>query len=722
MLARSVEDRVSVMELCQKAIQEEVGSTKLWRLYGDWMWLLYKITHDIFSGGYQLNTLENHPAVSRVLEQRQWTEDEKLVGKEIFTWNTILDVWVDGMKAVESHIDDSDVVWDPYVQILSHDLARNPSADKVKHVWTLFAERLQKPHSSWQATFQGFSQFVSQNYDESIYEETMIAANKQSARSKKDFESRQDYEQRLQRAAEAKDQVAEYTVLSEYIEWELEQFNNAKGSNTKLSYAFELYIALLERANLRFPTAPAWWEDHVDLVMEYPKESTSDLLALVHRASRHCPWSGNLWSKHLLAFEAAERAFVELEDIKHRATSTGLLEELGGMDELITVYTAWCGFLRRRAFGSKAGEDERDVAEMGIRSVMENVKDIGVRKYGKDFKGDPAFRAERMYVKFLSQSNRDDEARETWTRLIHSHGDLVEFWDKYYTWEMVSWAKRHKDLSIAPEYATNVLRQATQRPNLNEPEKIIDMYLHHCGQHESIEKVQQAQTEARRATKLVLKRRAREAAEAAQIATQQASEQQPVLAPEPMEVDKTNTGKRKRDDQSNGNPPSKRAKSEDMEEHQQHPYGDASTSETSQVKRDRENATAIVKKLPYDTTEVKVRQFFRDCGDILNVQLVQEEKDKSTTATIEFGTKDDVLAAQTKSMKPFEGQDIEIQTGTGTTLWVTNYPPEADEGYLRKLFEEVRVYSDSMHCAARSLTLFVVRRSHRSPIPIAQVQ
>lgn len=686
MLARSVEERVAVMELCQKAVQEEVGSAKLWRLYGDWMWLLYRLTHEIQFGGYQFNTLENDPVVSRVLETRQWTQDEKIVGKEIFSWNPMLDIWIQGMKAVEWHLDDSHLLWDPYVRILNHDLARNPSPDKVKHVWTLYADRLQKPHATWQDTFQGFSTFVTHNYDESIYEDTMVAAQKQSVKSKQDYELRSEFELRLERASSAGDHEAAGNVMAEYLLWELDQLKR----NNNASYPSELYVTLLERANVRFPTTAEWWEDHVDFVLENA-DTTSDLLALVHRASRHCPWSGNLWSKHLLAFEMADRDFTELEDIKHRATSAGLLEEIGGMDELIKVYTAWCGFLRRRAFGPKSGEDERDVAEMGIRSVIENVRDIGVRKYGKSFKGDPLFRAERMYIKFLSQSAREDEARDTWNKLVVTHGDMADFWEKYYLWEMTQWPKNSIDYSKPPEHATKALRQAVYRQNLDYPEKIIDLYQYHCSQHESVQQLRQAHTETRQALKAVARRREEEAAQAAQNAAQQQAVQQPPPQAPVASVEQSTGGeKRKRDDQPNGELPAKRARSDEANgEQQQHLYGDASSSATSQVKRDRENCTVIVRQLPYDVTEARVRRFFRDCGDILGLQITQEPANETATATIEFTEKQDVLAAQTKSMKPFEGQSIEIQSGSATTLWVTNYPPEADEGYIRQLFKDV---------------------------------
>jgi squamous cell carcinoma antigen recognized by T-cells 3 len=59
------------------------------------------------------------------------------------------------------------------------------------------------------------------------------------------------------------------------------------------------------------------------------------------------------------------------------------------------------------------------------------------------------------------------------------------------------------------------------------------------------------------------------------------------------------------------------------------------------------------------------------------------------TATVEFDTKEDALFAQTKVTRPFDGNTIDIEFSVGTTLWVTNYPPIADEQYIRDLFKDV---------------------------------
>lgn len=77
------------------------------------------------------------------------------------------------------------------------------------------------------------------------------------------------------------------------------------------------------------------------------------------------------------------------------------------------------------------------------------------------------------------------------------------------------------------------------------------------------------------------------------------------------------------------------------------------------------------------------------CGTINGLKIIIEKDGKSSTATVEFDTKEDVLAAQTRDGKYVEGRPIEVQIGTGSTLYVTNFPPSADEAYIRNLFKDV---------------------------------
>ena len=65
----------------------------------------------------------------------------------------------------------------------------------------------------------------------------------------------------------------------------------------------------------------------------------------------------------------------------------------------------------------------------------------------------------------------------------------------------------------------------------------------------------------------------------------------------------------------------------------------------------------------------------------------------SATATIEFDSKEDLLTALTKDMKTLDGRAIEVQVGSGSTLYVCNFPPVADEAWIREKFHRVRCLS-----------------------------
>jgi RNA recognition motif-containing protein len=105
-----------------------------------------------------------------------------------------------------------------------------------------------------------------------------------------------------------------------------------------------------------------------------------------------------------------------------------------------------------------------------------------------------------------------------------------------------------------------------------------------------------------------------------------------------------------------------------------------------QIKRDREHATIIVERIPSKATEGQVKHFFRDCGTIKSLKLVEEKH--SQTATIEFESQEEATYSLIKSGKPFQGVDLNVRFGTGCTIFVTNYPPEADKAYLENLFED----------------------------------
>ncbi|KAL1968177.1 hypothetical protein VTN77DRAFT_2012 [Rasamsonia byssochlamydoides] len=658
MLAQTVDERIAVMELCRRAVEEEYGSTKLWTIFGEWMLYLYS-------------------AASGESSQSQWSEEDRIVGREVFSWQSVLDVWQRGAEATRWRINDSHRVWNRFLELSLQDLARAPTADRVAQVRGLFENRLQTPHAAWDETFQLFSGFISTYYNAN-YEEIMADTVARASEAKAKYSAREEFELRLQRAVESGDRNLEWAVFSEYIEWEVSRHPR------KRLFSPELVNAVYQRATLRFPTDVNLWEDYVTYLIGESTHQHTSLLPILERATRHCPWSGSLWSQYLLSAEREGLSFDKIVELKHKATSTGLLDA-GGLEEVIKVHTMWCSYLRRRAFLPDSTDEDLDVAEVGIRSAIESVQELGEKKYGKSYQGDPLFRLERIYIRYLSESGSWDSAREYFKGLVPRRGNSYEFWLAYYHWELVSWSKFVQGEPTAhaarrtpnPSYATAVLKQAIKRTDLDWPEKIMTTYISHCEDYEDSDELQLAIIETRKAMKAIARRREKEALEAA-AAQQQAAAVAESVAPLPEGISAVSKRKREEEAVDINGVPSKKARPEEPPPVQAPP---------APPKRDRENATVFVKNLPKDVSEVRIRQFFRDCGIINSLKLLPPEND-SLSAVVEFDSKEDAMSALTRDQKELDGRTIEVQIGSGSTLFVTNFPPTADEAYIRNLFRE----------------------------------
>lgn len=580
MLAHSVTERIAVMELCQRSVEEEFGSTKLWHIYGEWVLYLYNAASGEHGAG-------------------QWTEEDRAVGREVFSWQSVLDVWQRAADATRWRINNSHLVWDRLLELYTQDLSRAPSQEKINHLRGLYDARLQTPHATWDQTFQTFSSFIS-TYAEANYEEVMSETVARASKAKKAYTAREEFELRLNKAQESGDKTLEWTIYAEYIDWEMSR------NRKRREFNFELANGVYQRAVLRFPTDVSLWEDYVMFLIgeSMHGHASTTTIATLDRATRHCPWSGNLWSQYLLSSEREGQSFSKISGIKHKATSTGLLDA-GGLEEVLKVHTTWCSYLRRRAFLSDSTDEDLDVAEVGIRSAIESVQELGEKKYGRSYQGDPLFRLERIYIRYLSESGSWDSARETFKGLVPRLGNSYEFWLTYYGWELISWSKFVQGEATVdaarrtpnPSYATAVLKQAIKRTDLDWPEKIVQTYITHCEDYADSDELQLAVIETRKAMRAVNARREKEAREAA-AAQQHQQLEAAVEAP-------STTEKRKRgvEKDANSEPTSKKVRGEETAIKQE--------EELAVLPRDRENASVIVKNLPHETNEHQVRQFFR---------------------------------------------------------------------------------------------------------------
>lgn len=673
--AADLEGRVRVVEAFRHATQAEPGSIKVWMAYCEYFWSLYTDCQPGNDAG--------------------WPAEEQQMGRETFTLDAALNLWQEGYEAVQYRLSDSHELWNRWVSLELDLLRRTATEAGVRRITHLFKDRLAVPHATWDATSQLFSNFLSE-YNRHAYESEMQQATRNAKRAKRLYDQRDPWETKLARAAKSQDAAALRTTMSEYIEWEIRLVKSKKDPRDTV-VNFQICLGLLSRALTGVLASDEdTWLNFVVLISSthtelkagrshLPAALVPNMLDVLQRAVRHVPWSGPIWARYILTAEEVGLSFTDIERIKHAATDSAQLDR-DGMTGVLDMYSAWCGYLKRSAMNPSATEEALDVAEVGLPSALEDVKHWGKRKYGENYQGDPDYRLEKILIQFLTEKKDDIEsARAVWEELsrVELHANSYDFWLNWYLWEMMVFtAARSKTRSPTPvsmtqglrvpTFATRVFTRALKVRTVDWPERIMEVYLKHCNDYELAETLREAQDTIYKTRKGVAKRREREAAQAAQAAF--AAQQQAAEADQPMpdaaDASSSPGSKRKRDDTPGDDSRSKRAKSEAPAEEQ---------------KRDRENTSVWVTDLPKDATQTKLKQFFRGYGHINNIDL--QKRDDGAIALVELGSPDDARSALLRDGKYFGEHVVHVSPATDCTLFVTNYPPEADEEYLRDLFK-----------------------------------
>lgn len=298
---------------------------------------------------------------------------------------------------------------------------------------------------------------------------------------------------------------------------------------------------------------------------------------------------------------------------------------------------------------------------------------------------DPEARLDRLYIALCShlQPPDIDSARKVWRSFTthNTRSKLAHLWLKYYQWEFQYGTK---------QAAGAILRHACSKAvMIDDPNAIFNAYSTYVVEWGDTPDVAEANWKLRRWKENVPQVTVVPAIamEPVQSRTTLLTEKEPpavtdipsvTVSAEHMPV------KRRRSigqDDYPGSPPNKKSRAE------YRAIRDDPNDDDFAPKRDRENTTVVVRNLPKEVSELRLRQFFRDCGKIHSLKILSEQERSMATATIEFESLQDVLSAQTKDMKSIDGHQIEVQIGAGLTLYVTNFPPVADEDYIRNLFK-----------------------------------
>lgn len=664
--ASDLEQRIHVFESYNNATNSEPHSLQLWLARCNYFWLLWENSHgDVAS---------------------DWAEEERMLGQDLFTLEAALQLWQQGYQAVQYRISDSHEFWNRWIELEIELLRGQQTAVDVERITILFKNRLATPHITWDETSQRYSTFLSE-FNNAAWESGMQEATSVAQEGKMIVAARDKYETALSQAVRSGDTELQKSTMLEYLDWEVLQCRiNRSDSAVPLLLAEGLFARALCRM---FADNEVVWYDYAVFKSSATRggnrllEAASDAL---RRALAHCPWSGRLWSRHMQILEEKGTDISDIVAVKDIAKMKIDVEQ-HGMENLMQVYEALGGALKRyHEVKPTATEDIQSTFKECIREVQQ----IGKKYGGKAYHGDPKFRLERVFIQFLSESaGAADIAREHWQQLARKrlYGDNYDFWLQYYKWEMQAFLSSSNGEVQSPTEATNVLRSASKQKMLDWPEKILELYIQHCNDYESPGIAREALDDIYRVEKGIKKRREREEQEKAAAyaayygtqATQATTETATTVIASPS------SQKRKHDgDDGVADDASTTKRQKKTEDDSQ---ADATKPEES--KRDRENSTIVVTNLPADVTQTKVRQYFKEYGHIKNITAMVHESDgSSTTALIEFNTPSEAESALLRDMKYFGESQIRVESGHDLTVYVANYPPAANDEYIRKLFKD----------------------------------
>ena len=674
-LAQSAEDRVGVVEKCRRALEEEYGSTQLWSTYGDWVMHCYHWAHELSA-----------------LSADGVPNEERLVGRELFPLDNVMQVWEEAVDHTQHDIAQSHIVWNKALSAQFPRFEEKIPDEAAGRVLELFQRRLSTPHAEWDSTFQSFSSFVSANFSNEAYEQIMATTNQAAAPVKSMWTIREPFENAISKARESGDRYAEYEGFTTYIQWEKEETQRTKRQkkgkrreqSSETAPGLAMVRALFQRAELRVPTVLDIWEEHVSFLVE---NRSADLPSVLSRATKHCPWSGSLWKQYLLTTEISEYPFQAVENIKHDATKTGMLDA-GGVEEVLKVYDAWCGYLVRCARRADSVEEDADVAEMGIRTSMEAVQSLA-SKMELPANFDVSFRLQRKYVEYLKAQGRLDNARKQFDDNIAVYGKHYRFWLRFYEFEMQkslhinSLQQDSRDgvsLNSSAPFAVAVLKQGLERIDLDYPEYLVETLINHCEDYEDADELQSAILLVSKVQKQLTVRRQKEA----QVLAEQAAEPRTEAVAEERADEVANNlhigGKRKRENADEEPDSLKKPRVEPPPIESVEVLADT----PGEPKRDRENASIVVQHAPNTTSETRVRQYFTACGTIKSIRGLQ---DQDGGFVVEFTTAQEAEYALSRDGQDLDGSSISVTMNTQSTLYVTNYPAAADEDYIRVLFK-----------------------------------
>ncbi|KAJ7505514.1 hypothetical protein B0H11DRAFT_2220941 [Mycena galericulata] len=561
----------------------------------------------------------------------------------------------------------SHLLWDQLRDWELEILAAAPEQEKsqaVAHVEEFLLARLGQPHANSEETAQAYSSFTTNYKSSEDYEGLLVKASKIRGQAVKAFQRRETWETSL----------AQSTTSETYALYIAAERRAKTPHYLILSVLYERAIA--DAAKRRFTaeqgaeeTLRAFWAGYCDTA-RILEAGTHVELAILQRAVRSVPGSGEVWARYIRCLERAEdqdEALVQsISDIYDKALSTNLLQS--DVEQLVPVLLARAGYDKRRFEASDGDEDRFVTMVAALETGIELVHKASPT-------GDARLRLEKYLATIYLNANMADSAIEVWHTAAKHYKTSYNAWIPY-TDALIKNGQYDKARKAFVDLHLK---------HLDWPEAIWEAWLAFEHLYGSVQQIEACGDKIEKAQYVVNTRRAKAAEkQAAQYAAENmasvpvAEAPVPDISPaEPMDVDPGPRGTKRAAEHGTPDEGHKKARID---------------TKSTTLKRDRENSTVFVADLPSGVTEEELAALFKDCGKVREVKIT--ELSGAIVATVEFFERDSVPAGLTKDKKRLRDQEIAVHLAWKSTLYVTNFPESADDASMRELFGKYGILFD----------------------------
>lgn len=586
--------------------------------------------------------------------------EEQQALEQMITQEKLRACAIDVMDRIGYHLVESSAAWNMWALYEFDTLKRDWNQEGLSRFKMMLQARLRIPHTDSSRTFQMYSTLITK-YDNDHYEDEMVAVNDLYSPARKLMEDREVHEVQLKNSGYS---AQEYL---KYLSWEL----------SRKPPHVDLILMLFERALLDHPNSAELWLECLRYLHQLRDQVTLSI-AFARRATRTIPWSGDVWASAIRTFERNNQTAEAIEELCARGLNSKFLEH--DVEAWVTFTIGRADFHRRRldAYIAAGGGESKEQVQSLIQTVG-NVLQEGIDKTKKVFpkSGDPSCRLEKYLTALYEHHDQQEDAAQIWHKATKQYRNLCSTWISAAESEV-----RHGNFTRAREYykkASNI--------KLDYPEYLLEAWLmfeHHFG---TLDDLEYTISKVNNIMKGINARRRREAEQNCPESAAQANPEtqvcQPSASQSKREEENHETRKRKseeaiEDDLNGDKKPRLTAKPHESDKL-------ATKDDHTELKRDRENSTVLLAGLTLQTTEANINQLFRDCGKIREITIHKTHSD-DVVATVEFEDRASVLPAQTKDKKLLHGVEVAVSLAWRSTLYVTNFPEDANDEWIRSKF------------------------------------